>query len=267
VRVNKRAYHLQSSIICGYPRFLTTKKRPHIGLRDVEEPTLSRQSVHRWRWGCQPCAGRALLPINIFCLFLVLISITDWVYPRAQFGWQVYVQWNNSKQSEVEPATFRLVAQCINHYATACESIVYGYNFWIWSPFPPLSKMTKMYSRCFRGNKTPPAVQWLLKANCAVDLAAYRDNWLFKLPLSALWDVAFRLFHSFPACNVRWRSKRHRTAVPAVVNPQQAYTLQHRPSDATRKSQQKFFHLKPQGRVSKKFFLTLSLAIKFTQIL
>jgi hypothetical protein len=27
-RVNKRAYHLQSSIICGYPCFLTTKKYP-----------------------------------------------------------------------------------------------------------------------------------------------------------------------------------------------------------------------------------------------
>jgi hypothetical protein len=27
-----------------------------IGLRDVKDPTVSRQSAHRWRWGCQPYA-------------------------------------------------------------------------------------------------------------------------------------------------------------------------------------------------------------------
>jgi hypothetical protein len=29
-------------------------------LRDVEAPTFSRQPVHRWQWGCQPCALGAL---------------------------------------------------------------------------------------------------------------------------------------------------------------------------------------------------------------
>jgi hypothetical protein len=32
------------------------------GLRDFEAPTFSRQSVHRWRWGCQPYASAALYP-------------------------------------------------------------------------------------------------------------------------------------------------------------------------------------------------------------
>jgi hypothetical protein len=33
-----------------------------IGLWDVEAPTLSRQSGHRWRWGCQPYEPAALYP-------------------------------------------------------------------------------------------------------------------------------------------------------------------------------------------------------------
>jgi hypothetical protein len=31
-----------------------------IWLWDVEAPTFSRQSAHRWRWGCQPYASAAL---------------------------------------------------------------------------------------------------------------------------------------------------------------------------------------------------------------
>jgi hypothetical protein len=33
-----------------------------IRLWDVEVPTFSRQSTHRWRWGCQPYASTALYP-------------------------------------------------------------------------------------------------------------------------------------------------------------------------------------------------------------
>jgi hypothetical protein len=31
-------------------------------LWDVEAPTFSIQSAHRWRWGCQPYAPPALYP-------------------------------------------------------------------------------------------------------------------------------------------------------------------------------------------------------------
>jgi hypothetical protein len=51
-----------------------------IGLWDVEAPTFSRQSAHRWRWGCQPYAPPALyLPGR----FLVLMFVRGWVDPRA----------------------------------------------------------------------------------------------------------------------------------------------------------------------------------------
>jgi hypothetical protein len=50
------------------PRFKKGKVVPvkgpwrAIGLWDVEAPTFSRQSAHRWRWGCQPYAPAALYP-------------------------------------------------------------------------------------------------------------------------------------------------------------------------------------------------------------
>jgi hypothetical protein len=52
-----------------------------IGLWDVEAPTFSRQSAHRWRWGCQPYAPTAHpLPPG---RFLVRISVRGWVEPRV----------------------------------------------------------------------------------------------------------------------------------------------------------------------------------------
>jgi hypothetical protein len=33
-----------------------------IGLWDIKAPTFSRQSAHRWRWGCQPHSSATLYP-------------------------------------------------------------------------------------------------------------------------------------------------------------------------------------------------------------
>jgi hypothetical protein len=72
-----------------------------MGLWDAEAATFSRQLAHRWWWGCQPYEPAALYPPG---RFLILISVSDCVDPRAIVRLEALGQFKNPMtSSRIEP--------------------------------------------------------------------------------------------------------------------------------------------------------------------
>jgi hypothetical protein len=84
-------------------------------------------------------AGRPLPPGR----FLVLISVRDWVDPRAIVRLEGLGKLKKYTSSELEHATFRLVAQCLNQLRyrvlqeTMKEVIIIGAQFNIRTSYLP----------------------------------------------------------------------------------------------------------------------------------
>jgi hypothetical protein len=98
------------TILIQGTRWSYTCNRPWrpVGLWDIEDPIFCIQSAHGRRWGCQPYAPGAPLPVE---RFLVLISLRDWVDPRVIMLLEGLGQFKNPMTSwGIERATFRLVA-------------------------------------------------------------------------------------------------------------------------------------------------------------
>jgi hypothetical protein len=116
-----------------------------IGLWDFKDPTLSRQSPYRWRWGCLPYApAAALLPRNILYAsgsnFVWRLSNPQGLVRSKGLDKLIWI----ILLVGLEPSTFRLVAQYLNHFVTdpkyftfvsfhtiTANSDGYIYTFWL----------------------------------------------------------------------------------------------------------------------------------------
>jgi hypothetical protein len=98
------------SFACCSIRF---KNQSHYRFPGSWGSQISRHSVHEGGKVVSPTHRPPLLsPSDIF---LALMSVKSWVEPWTTVRPEVLCQWKISmKQSEIEPATFWLVAQCVN---------------------------------------------------------------------------------------------------------------------------------------------------------
>lgn len=76
--------------------------------------------------------GCTLLPRKCLYLFPVLIYVENLVSHRPiAAGMIMYIEENAVSLSGIGPATFRVVIQCFNHYATTCSVLHYTYYLWL----------------------------------------------------------------------------------------------------------------------------------------